>query len=65
MADQFNNVRDRQQHVVNELTIDNLRGDMRPVVFEARRDGVAARLVAPQKIEELIRRLKSTEPVGR
>lgn len=64
MADQFTNVRERGYYVAELCNLDNLRGDCRPILFETRRDGVVARLVKTESIDELICRLKSTNPTG-
>jgi hypothetical protein len=62
MVDKFTNDRDRSRYVAELCNIDNLRGDCRPIVFENRLGGVSARLVKSETIDEMICRLKSTNP---
>jgi hypothetical protein len=64
MPDKFTSNAERCQHVAELCNIDNLRGDCRPVTFRATRNGVSARLVKREFVDEMLRRLKSSDVPG-
>jgi hypothetical protein len=61
MPDEFNSNAERCRHVAMQCNIDNLRGDARPIMFRAGRNGVSARYMTKAYINEILRRLKSSD----
>jgi hypothetical protein len=61
MPDEFNSNAERCRHVAMDCHLFNLRGDARPIIYRAARDGVSARYIPQVDIEEMIRSLKTSD----